>query len=104
MRFFVAGAIYRASGALFSTIDTVAGEKPLDFATSRIVMVWFFPLCLFNKSGVSDFIIILPELPDMQWARGPVLIPPAIQKRAAPGTRASSIHRRQSPPPSRWLR
>src|SRR5229473_1864206 len=50
MRFFVAGAMYRASGALFSTIETVAGEKPLDCATSRIVMVWFLPLCRFTPA------------------------------------------------------
>lgn len=50
MRFFVAGAMYRASGALLSTIETVAGEKPLDFATSLIVMVWFFPLCRFTPA------------------------------------------------------
>jgi hypothetical protein len=29
--------MYRASGALFNTIDTVAEENPLLFATSRIV-------------------------------------------------------------------
>src|SRR6266704_7171497 len=66
MRFFVVGAMYRASGALFNTIETVAGEKPLDFATSLIVMVWFFPLCRFTESGVSDSIIILPEPHNMQ--------------------------------------
>src|SRR5215468_12557210 len=35
--FLVAGAIYRARGALFRTMETVAGEKPLEFATSLIV-------------------------------------------------------------------
>src|SRR5207248_3448113 len=35
--FLVAGAMYRAKGALFSTMETVAGEKPLRFATSFIV-------------------------------------------------------------------
>src|SRR5260370_12520159 len=50
MRFFVAGAMYRASGALFSTIETVAGEKPLDLATSLIVMVWVPPLCRFTPA------------------------------------------------------
>jgi hypothetical protein len=39
MRFLVAGAIYLASGALFRTMDTVADEKPLSVATSRIVTV-----------------------------------------------------------------
>jgi hypothetical protein len=37
MRFLVAGAIYLASGALFNTMETVAGENPLCVATSRIV-------------------------------------------------------------------
>src|SRR6267378_616749 len=68
MRFLVAGAMYRASGALFSTIETVAGEKPLDFATSRIVMVRFLLLTRFTGSGASTDIIILLESPDMQWA------------------------------------
>src|SRR6266478_379839 len=54
MRFFVAGAMYRASGALFSTIETVAGEKPLDFATSLIVMVWFLPLCRFTRPPPAE--------------------------------------------------
>src|SRR5579859_3599642 len=48
MRLFVAGAIYRASGALFNTIETVAGENPLCVATSRIVTVWFFSLDRFT--------------------------------------------------------
>src|SRR5260370_18308759 len=50
MRFFVAGAMYRASGALFSTIETVAGEKPLDLAPSLIGMVWVPPLCPFTPA------------------------------------------------------
>jgi hypothetical protein len=37
MRFLVAGAMYLAKGALFSTMETVAGENPLCVATSRIV-------------------------------------------------------------------
>src|SRR5690242_1557939 len=69
MRFFVAGAMYRASGALFSTIETVAGENPLDFATSLIVIVWFFPLCRFTGLGASaGATIILLESLMMQWA------------------------------------
>jgi hypothetical protein len=48
MRFFVAGAMYRASGALFRTMETVAGEKPLAFATSRIVIVPFLPRARFT--------------------------------------------------------
>src|ERR1700758_374476 len=35
--FFVTTGMYRASGALFSTIDTVVEENPLSFATSRMV-------------------------------------------------------------------
>src|SRR6266446_1547475 len=58
--------MYRASGALFSTMETVAGEKPLDCATSLIVIVWCFPLCRLTKSGDSDCIIIHPEPPNMQ--------------------------------------
>src|ERR1700704_4197634 len=54
MRFFVAGAMYRASGALFSTIETVAGEKPLAVATSLMVMVWFFPLCRFTAAPPGE--------------------------------------------------
>lgn len=37
MRPLVVSGIYRASGALFSTIETVAEENPLRSATSRIV-------------------------------------------------------------------
>src|SRR5258708_8312838 len=47
MRFLVAGAIYLASGALFSTIETVAGENPLCVATSLIVTAWLFSLSRF---------------------------------------------------------
>src|SRR5258708_18869199 len=69
MRFFVAGAMYRASGALFNTIETVAGEKPLDFATSLIVMVWASPLCLFTGTSASAATpIILLESLITQWA------------------------------------
>src|SRR2546423_5157788 len=60
--------MYRANGALFRTMETVAGEKPLDFATSRIVIVWFFSLCLFTKTGFPGCIIIRPEPPNMQPA------------------------------------
>src|ERR1700730_9499140 len=49
-------------------METVAGEKPLDFATSRIVIVTFFPLCRFTAMGSSADIIILLSLPNMQWA------------------------------------
>src|SRR6266568_785168 len=42
MRFFVTAGMYRASGALFSTIDTVVEENPLSFATSRIVTIATF--------------------------------------------------------------
>jgi hypothetical protein len=31
--------MYRARGALFRTIETVVEEKPLSFATSRIVTI-----------------------------------------------------------------
>src|SRR5260370_27464970 len=73
MRFFVAGAMYRANGALFSTIETVAGGKPLDFATSLIVMVWFFPLCRFTAMSTSaGMIIILLESLTPQWVRLPL--------------------------------
>ena len=37
IRFLVTAGMYRASGALFSTIDTVVEENPLSFATSRMV-------------------------------------------------------------------
>ena len=37
--FFVLGGMYRASGALFRTMETVVEENPLDLATSRIVAV-----------------------------------------------------------------
>src|SRR6266436_6378541 len=49
MRLFVAGAIYLASGALFSTIDTVAGENPLCVATSLIVTAWLSSLGRFTR-------------------------------------------------------
>src|ERR1700731_290506 len=69
MRFFVVGAMYRASGALFSTIETVAGEKPLDFATSLMVMVWFFALCrLTGMCASAGMTIILLESLMLQWA------------------------------------
>src|SRR5216684_703945 len=50
-------------------METVAGEKPLDFATSLIVMVWFLPLCRFTGLGASaGTTIILLESLMMQWA------------------------------------
>src|ERR1700732_2880353 len=49
MRFLVAGAIYLAKGALFSTIDTVAGENPLCVATSLIVTASFFSRGRFTR-------------------------------------------------------
>src|SRR5437660_6583694 len=49
MRLFVAGAMYLASGALFNTIETVAGENPLCDATSLIVTAWFFSLERFTR-------------------------------------------------------
>src|SRR5579864_414670 len=49
MRLLVAGAMYLASGALFSTIETVAGENPLCVATSLIVTAWFFSLGRFTR-------------------------------------------------------
>src|ERR1700720_3392832 len=50
MRFLVAGAMYRARGALFSTIETVAGENPLWVATSLIVTAaWLFSLGRFTR-------------------------------------------------------
>src|SRR5258707_755740 len=73
MRFFVAGAMYRANGALFSTIETVAGEKPLDLATSLIVMVWFFPLCRLTAMSTSaGMTIMLPGSRMAQWVRLPL--------------------------------
>src|SRR5260370_42663055 len=42
MRFFVTAGMYRANGALLSTIDTVVVENPLSFATSRIVTIAAF--------------------------------------------------------------
>jgi hypothetical protein len=72
MRFFVAGAMYLASGALFSTIDTVAGEKPLAVATSRIVTVEDLALGRF-KDGSSGGIIILPQQQGMQGGTPGVL-------------------------------
>src|SRR5438876_874653 len=64
--------MYRASGALFNTMETVAGEKPLACATSRMVTLSTFPL-----------------------------IPTAPQTKAVPGIRASSTRRRLSPQASR---
>src|ERR1700687_3661534 len=61
MRLLVAGAMYLASGALFSTIETVAGENPLCVATSRIVTAWFFSLGRF-KGNSSLAQIILDNL------------------------------------------
>src|SRR5260370_42398188 len=50
-------------------MEPVAGEKPLDFATSLIVMVWFPPLCRFTGLGASaGMTIILLESRMMQWA------------------------------------
>src|SRR6267154_1174606 len=50
-------------------METVAGEKPLDFATSLIVIVWFLPLCRFTGLGASaGTTIILLESLMMQWA------------------------------------
>jgi hypothetical protein len=49
MRLFVAGAMYLARGALFSTIETVAGENPLCVATSLIVTAWLFSLGRFTR-------------------------------------------------------
>src|SRR5258707_6811230 len=50
-------------------METVAGEKPLDFATSLIVIVWFLPLCRFTGLGASaGTTIILLESLVMQWA------------------------------------
>src|SRR5882672_3627831 len=43
MRFLVAAGMYRASGALFSTMETVVEENPLSLATSRIVTMNPFP-------------------------------------------------------------
>src|ERR1700743_2384163 len=65
MRFFVAGAIYRARGALLRTIETVAGEKPLCVATSRIVTAEFFPLGRFTFWRSSGS-IIRPDSPNLQ--------------------------------------
>src|ERR1035437_4998710 len=48
MRFFVAAGMEGASGALFSTMETVAEENPLAVATSRMVTVEFIVLWRFN--------------------------------------------------------
>src|SRR5580704_18440630 len=85
MRFFVAGAMYRANGALLSTMETVAGEKPLCVATSRMVTAAFFPLGRFTGRGSSAGIIILLESPNLQsllHAQAP--IPRALQTTAVP--------------------
>src|SRR6266481_9117596 len=50
MRFLVAGAMERARGALLRTMETVAGENPLAFATSRMVIVRFFSLARFTRA------------------------------------------------------
>src|ERR1700720_4197418 len=50
MRSLVATAMYRASGALLRTIETVAGETPHCFATSRMVIVRSFARDRFNGS------------------------------------------------------
>jgi len=42
IRSFVSAGMYRESGALFSTMDTVEAEYPLSRATSRIVITAFF--------------------------------------------------------------
>src|SRR6202022_420424 len=39
MRFLVTAGIYRDSGALLSTIETVVDENPLSLATSRMVTI-----------------------------------------------------------------
>src|SRR4051794_790361 len=46
MRCLVCAGMYRASGALFNTIETVAVENPLSPATSRIVA---FPFGFFAR-------------------------------------------------------
>src|SRR5689334_6172124 len=66
MRFFVAGAMYRASGALFNTIETVAGENPLCVATSLIVTAWFFSLGRFTRMAPLVAYIITLALSRLQ--------------------------------------
>src|SRR5262250_1384862 len=44
--------MYCASGALFSTIETVAGENPLAFATSLIVTARLLPLFRFTLGSL----------------------------------------------------
>src|SRR5438270_7284544 len=46
--------MYRANGALFSTIETVAGENPLCVATSLIVTAWPFSLGRFTRMAPSE--------------------------------------------------
>jgi hypothetical protein len=58
MRCFVSLGIYRASGALFRTMDTVDAEYPLLRATSRIVTTALF--------GMVSFLNLLRGMP---WHR-----------------------------------
>src|SRR5712692_2093069 len=47
-------------------METVAGEKPLLFATSRMVTAWPLPLCRFTGLGSSARMIILRSSTKMQ--------------------------------------
>src|SRR6202158_66306 len=95
MRFLVAGAIYLANGALFNTIETVAGENPLCVATSFIVTAWFFSLGRFTRraprwptSSRQTYSIAMPHA----WRMPTLRVP---RRKAALGTSASSKYRRQ---------
>ena len=58
MRAFVEGGIYRARGALFRTMETVAVDTPLSWATSRKVTATFFLRRLtdsLHASSARDF-------------------------------------------------
>src|SRR5579863_3976115 len=69
MHFLVTAGMYRANGALLSTIDTVVEENPLSFATSRMVTIAAFALpnpCLPNQCPLSGVALPL-ELESVHW-------------------------------------
>src|SRR5438445_315333 len=100
----VAGARCRARGALFRTIETVAGEKPLVCATSRIVTV--IPLLLVRFTPPSRWPASSgtfgSDCNGGLMTGGPFLIRPAFQMTAAHGTSGSSRFQMQRLLPSRW--
>src|ERR1035438_6891806 len=102
MRFLVAGARSRANGALFNTMDTVAGENPLCVATSRMVTAAFLPLGRFTGRLTSAGSIILLDSPNLQCPPHPEApIQRAPQTTAVLETISSSKPRKRSPQSSR---